>query len=79
VRLAATRSEGRARGSLLGVSVLVAAQAVTTSMHRTEIEDDVTTLVRLGNGAPGTISATPASYQARPIESRSSARRAPLP
>jgi predicted dehydrogenase len=48
--------------SLVGVTAVVAAQAVTTPMHRMETEDFASALVRLGNGAPGTIIATTAAY-----------------
>ncbi|MBV8913651.1 MAG: Gfo/Idh/MocA family oxidoreductase [Acetobacteraceae bacterium] len=48
--------------SLVGVSAVVAAQAVTTALHRMETEDYVSALLRLGNGAPGTIWATTASH-----------------
>ncbi|MGE8943859.1 Gfo/Idh/MocA family protein [Leptospira interrogans] len=49
-----------------GVRGVVSAQAVTTSVHRMECEDFVSALVRLGNGAPGTIMATTAAYPGRP-------------
>lgn len=52
--------------SLVGVSAVVAAQATTTAVHRMETEDYATALVRLGNGAPGTIAATTAAYPGGP-------------
>jgi predicted dehydrogenase len=52
--------------SLVGVQHVVAAQAVTTSVHRMETEDFASALVRLGNGAPGTIIATTAAYPGSP-------------
>jgi predicted dehydrogenase len=52
--------------SLLGVSAVVAAQAVTTATHQMETEDFAAALVRLGNGAPGTITATTAAYPGNP-------------
>jgi predicted dehydrogenase len=52
--------------SLVGVTAVVAAQAVTTPMHRMETEDFASALVRLGNGAPGTIIATIAAYPGSP-------------
>ncbi len=52
--------------SLVGVQSVVAAQAVTTSMHRMETEDFASALVRLGNGAPGTIIASTAAYPGSP-------------
>lgn len=52
--------------SLVGVSAVVAAQAATTAAHWMETEDYVTALVRLGNGAPGTIAATTAAYPGSP-------------
>jgi predicted dehydrogenase len=48
--------------SLVGVQAVVAAQAVTTAVHRMETEDFASALVRLGGGAPGTIIATTAAY-----------------
>jgi predicted dehydrogenase len=48
--------------SLVGVRDVVAAQAATTAAHRMEAEDFASALVRLGNGAPGTIVATTAAY-----------------
>jgi predicted dehydrogenase len=52
--------------SLVGVESVLAAQAVTTPTHRIETEDFATALVRLGNGAPGTIIATTAAYPGNP-------------
>jgi predicted dehydrogenase len=52
--------------SLVGVASVVSAQAVTTAGHRMETEDFASALVRLGNGAPGTIIATTAAYPGRP-------------
>jgi predicted dehydrogenase len=48
--------------SLVGVSRVEAAQAVTTAAHRMETEDFVSALLRLGNGAPGTLMTTTAAY-----------------
>jgi predicted dehydrogenase len=52
--------------SLVGVQKVVAAQAITTPIHRMETEDFASALVRLGNGAPGTIIATTAFYPGSP-------------
>lgn len=52
--------------SLVGVSEVTAAQATTTGLHRMETEDYAAALVRLGNGAPGTIIATTAAYPGSP-------------
>lgn len=52
--------------SLVGVETVVAAQAVTTATHHMETEDFASALVRLGNGAPGTITATTAAYPGGP-------------
>jgi predicted dehydrogenase len=52
--------------SLVGVSEVVAAQATTTGLHRMETEDYVSALVRLGDGAPGTITATTAFMHGHP-------------
>ncbi len=52
--------------SLVGVRAVVAAQAVTTATHRMETEDFVTALVRLGDGAPASITATTAAYPGGP-------------
>ncbi len=51
--------------SLVGVRGVVSALSVTTGVHRMECEDFVTALVRLGNGAPGSIMATTAAYPGR--------------
>ena len=47
---------------LVGVSRVEAAQVATTAIHRMETEDYAAALVRLGNGAPGTIMGTVAAY-----------------
>ena len=52
--------------SLVGVSRVDAAQATTTAVHHMETEDYVSALVRLGNGAPGTITATTAAHPGGP-------------
>ena len=52
--------------SLVGVSKVVAAEARTTGLHRMETEDYVAALVHLGNGAPGTITATTAFAPGHP-------------
>jgi predicted dehydrogenase len=52
--------------SLVGVSSVTAAQARTTSLHRMETEDYVAALIRLGNDAPGIVSATTAMYPGAP-------------
>ena len=52
--------------SLVGVSAVVAADARTTGLHRMETEDYVSALLRLGNGAPGTLMATTAAYPGHP-------------
>jgi predicted dehydrogenase len=52
--------------SLVGVRSVVAAQAMTTAVHRMETEDYASALVTLGNGAPGSIVATTAAYPGRP-------------
>lgn len=64
---------------LLGIERVEAAQVRTTSLHRMETEDYASALVRLGNGAPGTIIATVAAYPGSPewlhiIGSKGSAR-----
>ena len=51
---------------LLDVDTVEAAQVRTTSLHRMETEDYAAALVRLGNGAPGTIVATVAAYPGGP-------------
>jgi predicted dehydrogenase len=50
----------------LGVSGVDAAQIRTTELHRMETEDYAAALVRLGNGAPGTITATTAAWPGGP-------------
>ena len=52
--------------SLVGVSRVEAAQATTTPAHRMETEDFASALLRLGNGAPGTLMATTAAYPGFP-------------
>ncbi len=52
--------------SLVGVQAVVAAQSLTTALHRMQTEDYVNALVRLGNGAPGSITATTAAYPGGP-------------
>jgi predicted dehydrogenase len=52
--------------SLVGVEAVLAAHAVTTATHQMETEDFASALVRLGNGAPGTIIATTACYPGSP-------------
>ena len=52
--------------SLVGVSAVEAAQAATTAAHRMETEDYAAALLRLGNGAPGTLMATTAAYPGLP-------------
>jgi predicted dehydrogenase len=52
--------------SLVGVSEVVSAMATTTALHRMETEDLVAALLRLGNGAPGTLTATTAFVPGRP-------------
>ena len=47
---------------LLGIERVEAAQVRTTALHRMETEDYASALVRLGNGAPGTIIATVAAW-----------------
>jgi predicted dehydrogenase len=46
----------------VGVSKIEAAQVATTAVHRMESEDYAAALIRLGNGAPGTIMGTVAAY-----------------
>jgi predicted dehydrogenase len=50
----------------VGISAVEAAIVRTTSLHRMETEDYATALVRLGNGAPGTIVATVAAFPGGP-------------
>ena len=52
--------------SLVGVSAVEAARAVTTVAHSMETEDFVSALLRLGNGAPGTLMATTAAFPGSP-------------
>src|SRR5918994_4060582 len=52
--------------SLVGVSKVIAADVRTTELHRMETEDYVSALVRLGNGAPGSILATTAFVPGHP-------------
>jgi predicted dehydrogenase len=52
--------------SLVGVSVVEAASVSTTPLHSMEGEDLVIALVRLENGAPGSIMATTAAYPGAP-------------
>lgn len=52
--------------SLVGVSAVDAAQVTTTALHRMETEDYAAAMVRLGNGAPGVITATTAAYPGGP-------------
>ena len=51
---------------LVGIEQVEAAQVRTTALHRMETEDYASALVRLGNGAPGTIIATVAAYPGSP-------------
>jgi predicted dehydrogenase len=51
---------------LVGIESVEAAQVRTTSLHRMETEDYAAALVRLGNGAPGTIIGTVAAYPGSP-------------
>ena len=50
----------------MGIERIEAAQVRTTDVHRMETEDYASALVRLGNGAPGTIIATVAAYPGSP-------------
>jgi predicted dehydrogenase len=50
----------------VGIKSVDAAIVRTTSLHRMETEDYATALVRLGNGAPGTIIATVAAFPGGP-------------
>ena len=64
---------------LLGIERVEAAQVRTTALHRMETEDYAAALLRLGNGAPGTIIGTVAAYPGSPewlhiIGSRGTAR-----
>jgi predicted dehydrogenase len=63
----------------VGIASVEAAMIRTTSLHKMETEDYATALVRLGNGAPGTIVATVAAFPGGPeqimvIGSKGSAR-----
>ena len=51
---------------MLGIERVEAAQVRTTALHRMETEDYASALVRLGNGAPGTIIATVAAWPGSP-------------
>ena len=51
---------------LVGIQQVEAAQVRTTAVHRMETEDYAAALVRLDNGAPGTIIATTAAYPGSP-------------
>jgi predicted dehydrogenase len=46
----------------VGISKVDAAQVCTTALHQMETEDYAAALVRLGNGAPGTVMGTVAAY-----------------
>lgn len=52
--------------ALVGVESVQAAVARTTALHRMETEDWVAALLRLGNGAPGTLMATTAAHPGGP-------------
>jgi predicted dehydrogenase len=52
--------------SLVGISAVTAAEARTTALHRMETEDYVAALLRLGNGAPGVLTATTAFPPGQP-------------
>lgn len=52
--------------ALVGIREVVAAQAMTSALHRMESEDHVQALVRLGSGAPGSIAATTAAFPGAP-------------
>jgi predicted dehydrogenase len=51
---------------LVGIERVEAAQVRTTVLHRMETEDYAAALVRIGNGAPGTIIGTVAAYPGSP-------------
>jgi predicted dehydrogenase len=53
---------------LVGISGIDAAHTRTTAVHRMETEDYASALLRLGNGAPGTLIATTAAYPGSPGE-----------
>jgi predicted dehydrogenase len=50
----------------VGISAVEAAKVRTTALHRMETEDYAAALLRLGNGAPGTMMATVAAYPGSP-------------
>jgi predicted dehydrogenase len=50
----------------VGIGAVEAAIIRTTSLHRMETEDYATALIRLGNGAPGSIVATVAAFPGGP-------------
>jgi predicted dehydrogenase len=50
----------------VGVRSVEAAMVRTTALHRMETEDYATALVRIGNGAPGTLVATVAAFPGGP-------------
>lgn len=52
--------------SFVGIASIDAARTAQTSLHRMETEDYAAALLRLGNGAPGTLFATTALYPGRP-------------
>jgi predicted dehydrogenase len=51
---------------LVGIERVEAAQVRTTALHHMETEDYAAALLRLGNGAPGTIVGTVAAYPGSP-------------
>ncbi len=51
---------------LLPISTIVASQVRTTALHRMELEDHVTALMTLANGAPASLSATTAAFPGFP-------------
>jgi predicted dehydrogenase len=52
--------------ALVGVRSVLAAQVITTGLHRMETEDYASALLTLGNGAPGQLLATTAMLPGRP-------------
>ena len=52
--------------SLVGVSEVIRSDVRTTDLHRMETEDLVAAILRLGNGATGTLMATTAAYPGYP-------------
>jgi len=52
--------------TLVGVRSVLAAQVITTGLHRVETEDYASALLTLGNGAPGQLLATTAMLPGRP-------------